>query len=74
MRTVDVEAMNVDRLFKKYDYSATADLVVVRFQNKVIVSEWRPAATSPKGTGRTMNPSTRSLRLLAQGDFLYHNL
>src|SRR5450756_2010173 len=27
-------------------------LVVVRFENKVIVSEWRPAATS-----RTMNPS-----------------
>jgi hypothetical protein len=47
--------------------------VVLHFENRVIVSEWRLAATSLRQRRmslwlRTMDPSTRSLRSLAQGD------
>jgi hypothetical protein len=49
--------------YEKRGMEATLFHVVVRFENRVIVSEWRHAATSRKGTGRTMNPSTRSRSL-----------
>jgi hypothetical protein len=52
--------------YEKSGMEATLFQVVTYLENRVIVSEWRPAATS-----RTMNPSTRSLRSLAQVDFLH---